>query len=182
MPEPSCEPTPYRRLFLRLSVPRRGRLRRRSCYAARPRRGALPSWLPPVALIWANSPWSGAYESLRHFDLASLHLDRQHWVDDALLMIFFFVVGLELKYELVLGVLRDPRTPRCPSWRDLGDAVPALIYLARPADGHPDGWGMPMATDIAFAVAVVAVVGANLPDRAARLPADPGHRRRLIGS
>lgn len=122
-----------------------------------------------AALVLANSPWSDFY-----FDLAetrigpeSLHLDLTvaQWAADGLLAIFFFVVGLELKREFVAGDLRDPRRAMLPVVAAVGGMVaPALIFVAINAgDGTSRGWAIPTATDIAFAVAVLAVLGTYLP-------------------
>ncbi len=130
-----------------------------------------------AALLWANSPWSSSYDALWHthltLDVGPLHLDEslQHWVNDALMVIFFFVVGLEIKYELVNGDLRDPRTAALPIVAAVGGmVVPAGIYLALnpPGGDGSAGWGIPMATDIAFAVGVLGVLGRRIPS-AARL-------------
>ncbi|PSK91286.1 sodium/proton antiporter (NhaA family) [Murinocardiopsis flavida] len=123
-----------------------------------------------IALVWANSPLGGSYEELRTFPLGpeSLHLrlSVQDWAADGLLAVFFFIVGNELKQEFVHGDLRNPRRAVLPIIAALcGMVVPALIYVAfnatRPETLH--GWGIPMATDIAFAVAILAVVGRYLP-------------------
>lgn len=124
-----------------------------------------------VAIIWANSPWHEAYEALRELRLgpAALHLNLtlHAWAGDGLLAIFFFVVGLELKREIVTGELRKLSTAIVPVVAAAGGvAVPALIYLAvnlTRDGGNPRGWPVPTATDIAFAVAVLAVVGRGLP-------------------
>jgi NhaA family Na+:H+ antiporter len=130
-----------------------------------------------AALVWANSPWASSYDALWHthltLDVGPLHLDEtlQHWVNDALMVIFFFVVGLEIKYELVNGDLRDPRTAALPIVAAIGGmAVPALVYVALNPPGSEGnaGWGIPMATDIAFAVGVLGVLGRRIPS-AARL-------------
>ncbi|WP_211318914.1 Na+/H+ antiporter NhaA [Nocardioides silvaticus] len=129
-----------------------------------------------VALAWANSPWSESYVDFWHahvsLEIGSLHLDDslQHWVNDALMVIFFFVVGLEIKYELASGDLRDPRTAALPIAAAFGGmAVPALIYVAIAGGGDTGaGWGIPMATDIAFAVGVLGLLGRRIPS-AARL-------------
>ncbi|ANY09249.1 Na+/H+ antiporter NhaA [Pseudonocardia sp. HH130630-07] len=123
-----------------------------------------------VALLFANSPWRGAYTGLAGFTLgpAALHLDLSlaTWAADGLLAIFFFVVGLELKREFLAGDLRDPRRALLPVAAAVGGMIaPALIYVAINA-GDPDalaGWAIPTATDIAFAVAVLAVIGSSLP-------------------
>ena len=124
-----------------------------------------------VALIWANSPWGDSYEALRGFTVgpASLHLDLSlaTWAADGLLAIFFFVAGLELKREFVAGDLRDPRRAAVPIAAAVGGVVvPAVLYLAvnaGAADGAVQGWAIPTATDIAFALAVLAVIGRCLP-------------------
>lgn len=124
-----------------------------------------------VALVWANSPWGDAYADLVQFQFGpeALHLNLSIsvWSADGLLAVFFFVIGLELKHELVLGSLSNARKAAVPIAAAIGGmAVPALIFaginIAAP-DGMPGGWGIPMATDIAFALAVLAVVGRRLP-------------------
>ncbi|MER7622191.1 Na+/H+ antiporter NhaA [Streptomyces sp. NPDC126503] len=123
-----------------------------------------------LALVWANSPWSGAYESIRdfHFGIPALGLDLSvgHWTADGLLAVFFLVAGIELKRELVVGELRTPATAALPVVAALcGMAVPAALYLltAGAGGGELGGWAVPMATDIAFALAVLAVISTHLP-------------------
>lgn len=124
-----------------------------------------------VALIWANSPWAGTYEAVRDFTFgpAALHLDLTvaAWAADGLLAIFFFVAGLELKREFVAGDLRDPRRAAVPIAAAIGGViVPALLYTLVNLDtgsGAGKGWAIPTATDIAFALAVLAVIGRHLP-------------------
>ncbi len=123
-----------------------------------------------VALGWANSPWQGAYASLSAttFGPASLRLDLTvaQWATDGLLAIFFFVAGLELKREMVEGQLRKPATAIVPILAAVGGmAVPALVYTVVVVlrDGPPEGWAVPVATDIAFAVAVLTIFGSRLP-------------------
>ncbi|MFD3436994.1 Na+/H+ antiporter NhaA [Streptomyces sp. NPDC058685] len=123
-----------------------------------------------AALIWANTPLGDSYEAVRDFHLgpASLGLDLsvQHWAADGLLAIFFFVAGIELKRELVAGELRDPRAAALPVIAALcGMAAPAAVYLivTTSTGGSTDGWAVPTATDIAFALAVLAVIGTALP-------------------
>jgi NhaA family Na+:H+ antiporter len=122
-----------------------------------------------TALVWANSPWSSTYADLRDFSLGPhvLHLDLTlgGWAADGLLAIFFFVAGLELKREFVAGELRDPRRAALPVAAAVGGMVlPALVYVAVNA-GHGTlrGWAIPTATDIAFAVAVLALISSHLP-------------------
>ncbi|PRY14145.1 sodium/proton antiporter (NhaA family) [Kineococcus rhizosphaerae] len=126
-----------------------------------------------LALVWANLP-GGTYEDVRQFHLgpAALHLDLsvEHWAADGLLAVFFFVAGLELKKEFVAGDLRDPRAAALPIAAAVGGmAVPALFYVLVNVL-HPDavegalvGWAIPSATDIAFALGILAVVGSRLP-------------------
>jgi NhaA family Na+:H+ antiporter len=124
-----------------------------------------------VALVWANSPWREAYEQLIHtsvsFSLGSFSIDEtvQHVVNDGLMALFFFVVGLEIKRELVAGELRDRRAAVLPAVAALGGmVVPAAIFLAWNLGGSgSQGWGIPMATDIAFALGVVALLGSRVP-------------------
>ena len=126
-----------------------------------------------IALIWANSPWRGAYADLSALTVgpsSPLHLDLtlSQWAADGLLAIFFLVVGLELKQEIVAGSLRNPRLAAVPVFAAVGGmAVPVLVYFAViTASGDTaalNGWAIPTATDIAFAVAVLAVFGRGLP-------------------
>ncbi|WP_224387974.1 Na+/H+ antiporter NhaA [Pseudonocardia sp. ICBG1293] len=123
-----------------------------------------------AALLFANSPWRDAYTALAGVTVgpAALHLDLSlaTWAADGLLAVFFFVVGLELKREFLAGDLRDPRTALLPVAAAVGGmTVPALIYVAVNL-ANPDalvGWAIPTATDIAFALAVLAVIGTHLP-------------------
>ena len=123
-----------------------------------------------VGLVWINSPVGDSYVDLRATVVGPsfLHLDLTlgTWAADGLLAIFFFVAGLELKREFVAGDLRDPRLALLPVAAAAGGvAVPALVYLAVnvAADGSTEGWAIPAATDIAFALAVLAVVSRHLP-------------------
>lgn len=133
--------------------------------------GSLLIGAAVIALIWANSPLSHSYEALRSFTFgpSALHLNLsvETWAADGLLAVFFFIVGNELKQELVHGELRDPRRAALPIAAALGGvAVPALVFLAFTLGSGGEaagGWGIPMATGIAFAVAVLAVVGRHLP-------------------
>jgi Na+:H+ antiporter, NhaA family len=126
-----------------------------------------------AALVWANSPWAPAYHTVSEFVIGpeSLHLrlSVSAWAADGLLAIFFFVVGLELKREFVAGDLRDPRRAALPIAAAVGGmVVPAAIFIAiNLAAGRPeniDGWAVPIATDIAFALAVLAVLSTHLPN------------------
>ncbi|MDM8084509.1 Na+/H+ antiporter NhaA [Cellulomonas cellasea] len=134
--------------------------------------GALLIGAAVVALVWANSPWRSAYETLSHLVVGprSLHLDLDlaHWAADGLLAVFFLTVGLELKREIVVGSLRDPRRAAVPVVAAVGGMLaPAAIYVGVLAvAGDPaarSGWAIPTATDIAFALAVLAIFGRGLP-------------------
>ncbi|MFB7993814.1 Na+/H+ antiporter NhaA [Streptomyces sp. NPDC056002] len=123
-----------------------------------------------AALIWANTPLSGSYKSILDFHIGpaalGLDLSLEHWAADGLLAVFFFVAGIELKRELVAGDLRDPKAAMLPVAAALcGMAVPALVYFLVNVTGGGalDGWAVPTATDIAFALAVLAVIGTSLP-------------------
>ncbi|HEV2745600.1 MAG TPA: Na+/H+ antiporter NhaA [Rubrobacter sp.] len=124
-----------------------------------------------VALVWANSPWGEGYAALWHTDITvrvgdlSLSKDLAHWINDGLMAVFFLVVGLEIKREVLVGELSSPRNAALPIAAALGGAaVPALIYLAINAGTEgAAGWGIPMATDIAFALGVLALLGDKAP-------------------
>lgn len=124
-----------------------------------------------VALGWANSPWADSYADLWHTHLQigpdgwGLDLDLHHWVNDGLMAIFFFLIGLEIKRELVIGELRDPRAALLPAVAALGGmVVPATLFIVVSGGGEfSRGWGIPMATDIAFAVGVLALLGSRIP-------------------
>ena len=123
-----------------------------------------------LALLWAQL-WPAAYRETWATPVGPsslhLHLELTQWATDGLLAVFFFVVGLELKRELVTGELRRPATAVVPALAAVGGmAVPALVYLAvnlSSAGGRPEGWAVPTATDIAFAVGVLSLVGRSLP-------------------
>ncbi|WP_062436624.1 Na+/H+ antiporter NhaA [Herbidospora daliensis] len=130
--------------------------------------GALLLAAALAAMVWANSPWAQAYRDLGAVEVgpAALHLDLDlaTWAADGLLAIFFFVAGLELKREFVAGDLRDVRRAAVPVAAAFGGVlIPALLYLAIAGEAGARGWAIPTATDIAFALAVLAVVGRNLP-------------------
>lgn len=124
-----------------------------------------------AALYIANSPWSVAYHQLLElpftigvpgFELSkSLH----HWINDGLMALFFFVIGLELKREILVGELADPKQAILPIAAAIGGmVVPVFIYISINPEGHTlDGWGIPMATDIAFALGALALLGKRIP-------------------
>lgn len=133
--------------------------------------GALLLLATATALVWANSPVADSYNALRNYEIGPqvvhLHLSLSAWAADGLLAIFFFAVGLELKREFVAGDLRDPRRAALPILAAVGGMIaPALIYIAinlTTGDGALRGWAIPTATDMAFAVAVLAVMSTHLP-------------------
>jgi NhaA family Na+:H+ antiporter len=135
--------------------------------------GALLLVAAVTAMVWANSPWSESYAALRDTVVGphALHLDLTlgEWAADGLLALFFFVAGLELKREFLVGDLREPAKAAVPVGAALcGVALPALLYtavvVASGAGGDAlRGWAVPTATDIAFALAVLAVIGTHLP-------------------
>lgn len=124
-----------------------------------------------LALLWANSPFGDAYDSFWRTRIgleigrARVAHDLKDWVNDGLMTLFFFVVGLEIKRELVVGELRSPKRAALPAIAALGGMLlPAAIYAAFNAGGEgARGWGIPMATDIAFAVGVLALFGPRIP-------------------
>jgi NhaA family Na+:H+ antiporter len=162
-------PAPTRKVLGRLSLPER-------TYVADALRtetvgGVLLLLAAVAALVWANVPaLHDSYESVSHYHLGpealGLDLSIEHWAADGLLAIFFFVAGIELKRELVAGDLKDPRAAALPVVAALcGMAVPALVYTLTNLTGGGSlaGWAVPTATDIAFALAVLAVIGTWLP-------------------
>jgi NhaA family Na+:H+ antiporter len=126
-----------------------------------------------VALVWANSPWGDAYFAFRDtvvgIEWGHLDLSLGHWAGDGLLAIFFFVAGLEVKREFLVGDLRTPARAAVPVVAAVaGVVVPALVFVTvvttlGAGDGALRGWAIPTATDIAFALAVLAVLGSHLP-------------------
>ena len=124
-----------------------------------------------IAMIWANSPWSDSYVDLWNTEAAigigdfELHLTLREWINDGAMAIFFLVVGLEIKRELTEGELRNPRQAALPIIGAFGGMiVPALIFTVLNGGGPgADGWGIPMATDIAIVLGVVALLGNRAP-------------------
>ncbi len=124
-----------------------------------------------VALVWANSPWGDSYTQLWETKLSVglgsflLEKDLTHWINDGLMAIFFLVVGLEIKREILVGELSSPRRAALPIAAAIGGAVlPAIIYIAiNFGTEGVSGWGIPMATDIAFALGVLALLGERAP-------------------
>ncbi len=124
-----------------------------------------------VALVWANSPWAESYFDLLHTSVgvswggASFALSLHHWINDGLMVVFFFVVGLEIKRELVVGELSSFGKAALPVMAAIGGmVVPAVLFIVVAAGGEgARGWGIPMATDIAFALGVLAIFGTRAP-------------------
>ena len=124
-----------------------------------------------LALAWANSPWAESYVELGKIYLgvswgdASFKLSLQHWINDALMAVFFFVVGLEIKREIVVGELSSLRQAVLPVGAAIGGmVVPAAFYaLLNQGGAGAAGWGVPMATDIAFALGLLALFGSRAP-------------------
>jgi Na+:H+ antiporter, NhaA family len=124
-----------------------------------------------VALAWANSPWAGAYHHLWETPVTvgapgfGLTLSLHEWVNDGLMAVFFFLVGLEIKREVLVGELASRRSAALPVAAAAGGMlVPALLYTAVNAGGPgAAGWGVPMATDIAFALGILALLGDRVP-------------------
>jgi Na+:H+ antiporter, NhaA family len=124
-----------------------------------------------VALAWGNSPWDNAYFDLWQTHIAidtailDIDLSLQHWVNDGLMTVFFFLVGLEIKRELVHGELSSPRRALLPAAAALGGMIaPAAIYTLFNLGGEgARGWGIPMATDIAFALGVLSLLSGRIP-------------------
>lgn len=164
-----AHPTPRRSLF-----PNRGSYAEAVRIGALLRKetvgGVLLVVFAVVGIVWANSPWADGYFALRDFEIGyepwHLKLSLGAWAADGLLAIFFFLVGLELKREFVAGDLRRFSTAIVPVAAAAGGVVvPALVYVAIVAQ-NPEllrGWAIPTATDIAFAVAVLALIGSHLP-------------------
>ncbi|WP_042420626.1 Na+/H+ antiporter NhaA [Streptacidiphilus anmyonensis] len=161
-------PPPRRQFLARLPLPERAFLA--DALRAETVGGILLLIAAVTALIWANA-WPGSYEAVSSYTIGPskpLHLDLTlaEWAMDGLLTVFFFVAGIELKRELVVGELRDPRAAMLPVAAAVcGVALPAVIdvIVNSGPNGHLGGWAIPTATDIAFALGVLAVVGSHLP-------------------
>jgi Na+:H+ antiporter, NhaA family len=160
--------SPTRRLFSRGSFPEASRIT--EILRAETTGGLLLIVGALIAIVWSNTAFSEAYENLRDLRIGpeALHLNLTlgAWAADGLLAIFFFVAGLELKREFVAGDLRDPRRAALPVVAAVGGmAMPAVVYVLwnLGSGGDLAGWAIPTATDIAFAVAILAVISTHLP-------------------
>ena len=124
-----------------------------------------------IALAWANSPWGASYERLWHTEFAvrlgstAISMDLRHWVNDGLMVFFFFLIGMEVRRELSMGELTQRNRLSVPVLAAIaGLVVPALLYLGLNAGGPgANGWGIPMATDTAFVLGALALVGPRCP-------------------
>lgn len=161
-------PPPRRQFLARLPLPERAFLA--DALRAETVGGILLLIAAVAALVWANA-WPGSYATVSTYAIGPskpLHLDLtiSDWAKDGLLTVFFFVAGIELKRELVVGELRDPRAALLPAVAAVcGVALPAVVDVVVNSGpgGHLGGWAIPTATDIAFALGVLAVVGSHLP-------------------
>ncbi|MFB7219848.1 Na+/H+ antiporter NhaA [Streptomyces sp. NPDC056227] len=168
MAAPTPTPPPSHRTFLgRLSLPERNYLA--DALRTETVGGVILLGAAIAALVWANTLGS-SYRALSDFHFGpeslGLNLSVQHWAADGLLAVFFFVAGVELKRELVAGELRDPKAAALPVIAAVcGMAAPAVVYtlVTVTGGGSTAGWAVPTATDIAFALAVLAVIGTSLP-------------------
>jgi NhaA family Na+:H+ antiporter len=166
---PTRTPPSSRRIFLgRLSLPERNYLA--DALRTETVGGVILLVAAIAALVWANT-FGSSYAAVSNFHLGpeslGLNLSVEHWAADGLLAVFFFVAGVELKRELVAGELRDPKAAALPVVAALcGMAVPAVVYalVTVTGGGSTAGWAVPTATDIAFALAVLAVIGTSLPN------------------
>lgn len=165
-PEPEHpDKAPWEKAFSRLLTPMEEFIRHEATS------GLLLMVCAVLALVLANSPTAGFYHHLLHtplgFQIGDWRLEKSlhHWINDGLMTLFFFVVGLEIKREILVGELASPRQAALPVAAAVGGmAVPALIYWKlNPGGPYGAGWGIPMATDIAFAVGVLVLLGRRIP-------------------
>ena len=156
---------PWERAFDRVLTPLDEFIHRQSTS------GILLMLCAVIALYLANSQWNETYHHLLEMPFTigvegfQLSKSVHHWINDGLMALFFFVVGLELKREILVGELADPKLAMLPIIAAIGGmVVPALIYVTINPQGHTfDGWGIPMATDIAFALGTLALLGNRIP-------------------
>ncbi len=163
--DPTLHYAPWERAFERIATPFEEFINRQTTS------GLLLMAATVAALVVANSPWGPAYhhwlETPVVVGFGDLVLEKSlhHWINDGLMALFFFVVGLEIKREVLVGELSDRRAAALPSIAAVGGmVVPALLFLLLVEDAQfRDGWGIPMATDIAFAVGVMVLLGSRVP-------------------
>ena len=156
---------PWERAFIRILTPFEEFIRRQTTS------GLLLMGTAIIALLLANSNMAEAYQHFIHTPMSvrigawGIDMSLQHWVNDGLMTLFFFVVGMELKREILVGELSDPRQAALPIIAAFGGMVmPALIYFALNPEGDAArGWGVPMATDIAFAVGALVLLASRVP-------------------
>ena len=156
---------PWERSFERILTPLEAFIHRQTTS------GVLLMICAVIALGIANSPWQEGYQHFLHkeisfgFSTATFSLSIHHWINEALMALFFLIMGLELKRELLVGELSSVRQALLPIMAAIGGmVVPALCYVAFNPDGHAaNGWGIPMATDIAFAIGALSLLGARVP-------------------
>jgi NhaA family Na+:H+ antiporter len=156
---------PWERAFGRILTPLEEFIHRQTTS------GVLLMICAVIALGIANSPWQEGYEHFLHkeisigFSTATFSLSIHHWINEALMALFFLIMGLELKRELLVGELSSLRQAMLPIMAAIGGmVVPALCYVALNPGGHAaNGWGIPMATDIAFAIGALSLLGARIP-------------------
>lgn len=138
--------------------------------------GILLLFAAIAALIWANSPWSEGYTALQHYHLGyksdrfELNLSLLHWINDGFMAVFFFLIGLEIKREFLIGELNTPKKLAFPLVGAIGGMIIPVVfflfinqYFSGHADATLHGWGIPMATDIAFSLAILKVLGDKVP-------------------
>lgn len=125
--------------------------------------GIILAFSAAIAMFFANSAWSQAYFQILQFNILGLSL--QHWINDGLMAIFFFVIGMEIKKEIVVGELSSAKKAALPVAAAIGGMIlPALIYyFLNPQNPSASGWGIPMATDIAFALGILTLFGKRVP-------------------
>ena len=164
-PKTGVHAAPWERSFDRLLTPFEEFIHRQTTS------GLLLMGMAVLALVLANGPLAAAYEHLIHTPISiavgrwGLEMSLHHWINDGLMALFFFVVGLELKREMLVGELANPRHAVMPIAAAVGGmVVPALIYFAiNPSGDAALGWGIPMATDIAFAIGALALLASRVP-------------------
>ena len=165
MPKQGIYHAPWEKSFERILTPLEEFIHRQTTS------GVLLMICAVIALVIANSQWHEQYEHFLHTEIginmgsAAFSLSIHHWINEALMAMFFFIMGLELKRELMVGELSSPKQALLPIMAAIGGmVVPALFYFAvNPSGPDAKGWGIPMATDIAFAIGALSLLGARIP-------------------